>query len=152
MIPADVSSITEQYLELIDGTVPGLVRGFYLTGSIPLDDYVPGSSDIDGVVVVSEPVTDPEVVRAVHERLPGRPYFDVTYLTASALASPPDRGTCDGVAGGSGSRRRDHSLVRPRHSAPARTACYRQHCLQDGGWSARLGVVPVVLRALPACA
>jgi hypothetical protein len=45
------------------------------------------------VVVVSEPVTDPEIVRAVHEKLPKRPYFDVTYLTASALAAPPDRST-----------------------------------------------------------
>jgi hypothetical protein len=38
-------------------------------------------------------MSDPEVVRAVHEKLPSRPYFDVTYLTASALAVPPDRRT-----------------------------------------------------------
>ncbi|MEV0285028.1 nucleotidyltransferase domain-containing protein [Kribbella sp. NPDC050820] len=92
-VPAEVAAITSQYLELIDKTRPGLVRGFYLTGSIPLGDYSPGRSDIDGVVVVSEPVTDPEVVRAVHAKLPERPYFDVTYLTASALAAEPDRST-----------------------------------------------------------
>ncbi|MEU4602001.1 nucleotidyltransferase domain-containing protein [Kribbella sp. NPDC023972] len=89
----EFEAVTSQYLELIDDALPGLVSGFYLTGSIPLDDYHPGRSDIDGVVVVSEPVTDPEIVRAVHEKLPERPYFDVTYLTASALAAPPDRST-----------------------------------------------------------
>jgi hypothetical protein len=86
-------AVTSQYLELIDEAHPGLVVGFYLTGSIPLDDFHPGHSDIDGVVVVSSPVSDPSQVRSVHEKLPDRPYFDVTYLTASALAAPPDRST-----------------------------------------------------------
>ena len=90
-LPPEVDSITAQYLSLADEVLP--VTGFYLTGSIPLGDFRPGRSDIDGVVVVDEPLSDPEVVRAIHEKLPDRPYFDVTYLTASALAAPPDPGT-----------------------------------------------------------
>jgi hypothetical protein len=89
-LPTEVAAITSQYLSLVDSVLPGRVVGLYLTGSIPLGDYHPGRSDIDGVVVVSEPLSDPEVVRAVHSKLPARPYFDVTYLTASALAAPPD--------------------------------------------------------------
>jgi hypothetical protein len=92
-LPEEVAAITSQYLSLVDSVLPGRVVGLYLTGSIPLGDYHPGRSDIDGVVVVSERLADPEVVRAVHEKLPERPYFDVTYLTASALAAPPDRRT-----------------------------------------------------------
>jgi len=89
-LPGDVESITTQYLELIDKASPGQVAGLYLTGSIPLDDYRPGRSDIDGVVVLAGPLTDVGAVRDVHAQLPEKPAFDVTYLTAEDLASPPD--------------------------------------------------------------
>ena len=90
-LPAEVEAITSQYLSLTDEQLPGRVRGFYLTGSIPVGDLHPGRSDIDGVVV-DEPVTEDDV-RPIHEMLPERPYFDVTYLTAAALAAPPDHST-----------------------------------------------------------
>ncbi|TCO52205.1 nucleotidyltransferase-like protein [Kribbella antiqua] len=89
-LPDEVSPITSAYLAAVDSELPGLVVGLYLTGSIPLGDYRSGRSDIDGVVVVSSPVTDPAVVSPVHAKLPERPYFDVTYLTLAALAAPPD--------------------------------------------------------------
>jgi len=78
------------YLKLADEALPGEVRGLYLTGSIPLGDYHPGTSDIDGVVIVGSPITDASVVQDVHAALPEKPYFDVTYLTAEDLAAPPD--------------------------------------------------------------
>ncbi|MEU4290941.1 hypothetical protein AB0E63_22165 [Kribbella sp. NPDC026596] len=91
-LPAEVEAITSQYLALTDDVLPGRILGFYLTGSIPLGDFHAGRSDIDGVVVVDGPVTEADV-RPIHEKLPERPYFDVTYLTADALAVAPDRGT-----------------------------------------------------------
>ena len=101
-LPGDVESTTSQYLELIDKALPDQVVGLYLTGSIPLGDFRPGRSDIDGVVVVAEPLKDVEAARDVHAQLPEKPAFDVTYLTASDLASPPDASkpvvfTLDGV-------------------------------------------------------
>ena len=53
-------------------------------------------------MVVAEPLKDVEAVRDVHAQLPEKPAFDVTYLTASDLASPPDASkpvvfTLDGV-------------------------------------------------------
>lgn len=101
-LPPEVAATTTQYLELIDQALPGQVSGFYLTGSVPLGDFWPGRSDIDGVVVVSEPVVDVSAVRKVHEQLPSAPAFDVTYLTSAELAVAPDRGkpvvfTQDGV-------------------------------------------------------
>jgi hypothetical protein len=91
-LPAQVSSTTTRYLELIDQALPGQVTGLYLTGSIPLGDFRPGFSDIDGVVVVASPLTEAEVVavRGVNEQLPSAPAFDVTYLTAADLAVAPD--------------------------------------------------------------
>lgn len=91
-LPGEVLSVTSKYLAVVDELLPGRVHGFYLTGSIPLGDFRAGRSDIDGVVVVDTPVTEADV-RPIHAQLPERPYFDVTYLTASALAAPPDRGT-----------------------------------------------------------
>ena len=85
ILPAEVEAITSQYLALTDDLLPGRILGFYLTGSIPLGDFHPGRSDIDGVVVVDGPVDEADV-RPIHEKLPERPYFDVTYLTADALA------------------------------------------------------------------
>ncbi|MEV5963527.1 hypothetical protein AB0L70_17280 [Kribbella sp. NPDC051952] len=83
--------VSAKFLALADELLPGRVRGLYLTGSIPLDDFRPGRSDIDGVVVVDTPVTEDEV-RPLHANLPSRPYFDVTYLTAAELAVAPDPG------------------------------------------------------------
>jgi hypothetical protein len=101
-LPPAVESTTSRYLELIDQALPGQVIGFYLTGSVPLGDFQPGESDIDGVVVVAEPVKDIAVVQEVHAALPSKPAFDVTYLTLDDLALPPDRDkpvvfTLDGV-------------------------------------------------------
>ena len=90
ILPAEVEAITAQYLALTDNVLPGQILGLYLTGSVPLGDFHPGRSDIDGVVVVAEPMTE-AAVRPVHEKLPERPYFDVTYLTADELAVAPDR-------------------------------------------------------------
>ncbi|TDU87285.1 nucleotidyltransferase-like protein [Kribbella voronezhensis] len=90
ILPGDVESVTSQYLQLIDKALPDHVVGLYLTGSVPLGDFRPGRSDIDGVVVLAEPLKDVEAVREVHARLPAKPSFDVTYLTAAELASPPD--------------------------------------------------------------
>lgn len=100
-LPPEVAGTTTRYLELIDKALPGRVTGFYLTGSVPLGDYRPGRSDIDGVAVVSS-VVSAALVREVHEQLPSAPAFDVTYVTAADLAAAPDRGkpvvfTQDGV-------------------------------------------------------
>ncbi|MEV8379114.1 aminoglycoside adenylyltransferase domain-containing protein [Kribbella sp. NPDC056861] len=101
-VPPEVTALAAQYLELVDEALPGQVTGLYLTGSVPLGDFRPGHSDIDGVVVTASPLLDASAVRAVHEQLPTAPAFDVTYLTAADLAAPPDAAkavvfTLDGV-------------------------------------------------------
>ncbi|GAA0959468.1 hypothetical protein GCM10009554_73210 [Kribbella koreensis] len=92
VLPAEVSATTKLYLQLIDQALPGQVTGLYLTGSLPLGDYRRGLSDIDGVVIIASPLTEPEVaaVRGVHAQLPTSPAFDVTYLNTADLTAPPD--------------------------------------------------------------
>jgi hypothetical protein len=89
-LPEVVVEASSRFLALVDEALPGEVLGFHLTGSVPLGDFQPGSSDIDGTAVLAKPLTDPERVRGVFEAMPTSPSFDVTYLTFDELALPPD--------------------------------------------------------------
>lgn len=105
-LPVNVSNavarVIEDYLGDLDATVPGLVDGVYLTGSVALGDFHPAWSDIDFVTVVhTEPDEMQRVLIAdIHERLTLRhpePRFEGYYLRWSDLAAPPDRGTTLGL-------------------------------------------------------
>jgi Domain of unknown function (DUF4111)/Nucleotidyltransferase domain len=80
------------YLDIADRHAPGLVEGLYLQGSIALDDYQPGVSDIDFVAVTSRP-PDPRQLRHIHARLRRRhgrrPFFDGLYVTWDDLRADP---------------------------------------------------------------
>jgi Nucleotidyltransferase domain len=90
-LPEQVAATTALHLESLDAVAPGLVTGLYLTGSVALGDFHPHTSDIDGVVVTSSRVHGAELVRDVHARLPAKPAYDVCYVTAADLATPPRR-------------------------------------------------------------
>jgi len=82
------------YVRLVDDQLPERIRGLYLTGSLALDDYRPGLSDID-FVAVSDTALRPselEVLRRVHMEL-GRavpdPKLDGVYLNWADLAAAP---------------------------------------------------------------
>jgi hypothetical protein len=78
-LPPDVSATMSAYARLVDDRLPGRIRGLYLAGSLALDDYRPGRSDID-FVAVSDTALQPselETLRQVHAELnrtmpPGR--------------------------------------------------------------------------------
>ena len=42
----------QRYLRLADRLLPGMITGFYVTGSVALGAYRPGRSDIDFVAVL----------------------------------------------------------------------------------------------------
>jgi hypothetical protein len=87
--------IVDQYVAAVDAAAPGLLTGLYLTGSIALDDYQPGVSDVDAVATVSRSLTpaDLDALRRVHEVvLPDAPHVDVVYLTSAVFASQPSAG------------------------------------------------------------
>lgn len=74
------------------GSVP--LDGLYLVGSIALDDFQPGWSDIDFIAVTAEPLSSNalDVIETVHRTLarePG-PALDGFYLDRSRLGLPPD--------------------------------------------------------------
>jgi Domain of unknown function (DUF4111)/Nucleotidyltransferase domain len=73
-------------------TIGESVAGVILHGSLTLDDYVPGRSDVDLLVIVDDPLTDAqftaltEAVAALRPRAPGR--VDLRVVTRQVAASP----------------------------------------------------------------
>lgn len=93
-LPCEVSAAMSAYARLVDDKLPERIRGLYLVGSLALDDYRPGRSDIDFVAVSDTALKPSELgqLRWVHtqlrRRLPGPP-LDGVYLTWPALAAAP---------------------------------------------------------------
>jgi hypothetical protein len=93
-LPADVSAVTSQFLELIDASAPGLVQGLYLRGSLGFGEYFRESSDVDFTAVLSGWPDDSRLAAlaaahaAVIEAHP-RPHFDGFHLLPAQLAGPP---------------------------------------------------------------
>jgi hypothetical protein len=87
--------VLADYLRLTDELAPGVVEGVYLVGSLALDDFHAGVSDIDFVgVLAGDPEPDQvAALAAVHARVAAawpRPYLDGPYLTRADLAAGPD--------------------------------------------------------------
>jgi hypothetical protein len=90
--PAD--ALVSTYLELVDAEAPGLLAGLYLVGSLALDDFRPGHSDVDFVAVVADLIAPPMVpaLERVHGRLTAQfslSLFEGIYLTLDDLRRDP---------------------------------------------------------------
>ncbi|WP_051366715.1 nucleotidyltransferase domain-containing protein [Hamadaea tsunoensis] len=96
-LPKAVAGTLARYLSAVDASRPGLVEGLYVTGSVALDAYRPGRSDIDTVIVTSRPLGagDIEPVRAAHTG------FDGVYLDRETFDRfPADQPVVPFVVGG----------------------------------------------------
>ena len=67
-LPSEVSVTMSGYARLVDEKLPERIRGLYLTGSLALDDYRPGRSDID-FVAVSDTALEPSAPTRVRAAL-----------------------------------------------------------------------------------
>lgn len=82
------------YLRLADDRLPGRISGLYLVGSVALDDYGPGQSDVDFVAVTDTALTSSELeqLRRLHSdlwRAVRRPRLDGVYVTWRELQAEP---------------------------------------------------------------
>lgn len=106
-LPAEAGRSVNLFLEAADELAPGLIAGFYLVGSVALDDFHPSgaghgrlstASDIDFVAVTDRRL-EPEsrevsALAQAHARTVARfsrPHFDGAVLTWADLAAGPDR-------------------------------------------------------------
>lgn len=84
--PGIIQQIVGDFLDLVDGEIPGYVEGLYLVGSVALSDFRLHESDIDFVAVMAtQPdATTVETLSRVHAHVQSRyarPYFDGVYVT-----------------------------------------------------------------------
>lgn len=83
-----VRAVVDEYLRRVDDT---LVVGLYLTGSVALEHFHPGTSDVDFVALLGR-VPDAADLRGLHELhmlVAGNPSFDGIYLTADEIRRGP---------------------------------------------------------------
>jgi predicted nucleotidyltransferase len=68
MIPNPVKTIMQVYSKNLESQLPTTVQAVYLYGSIALDAYIEGSSDIDFVVIINRSLTymDIKILSQVH--------------------------------------------------------------------------------------
>ncbi|MDQ6715101.1 MAG: DUF4111 domain-containing protein [Actinomycetota bacterium] len=122
VLPANVSNVVarvvEDYLADLEASLPGLVDGVYLTGSVALADFHEAWSDVDFVTVLRERPTPAQQTRLadVHERMSARhrrPRLDGAYVTWADLAAPPQRDITLGLQAKEGVLRSGRSWVPP---------------------------------------
>ncbi|QPQ30585.1 aminoglycoside adenylyltransferase domain-containing protein [Lysinibacillus sp. JNUCC 51] len=70
-VPTQVRKVLNEYITLFQSKIPNTLEGFYLHGSIALDAYIDGSSDIDFIAVVNRSLTeeDVKVISNLHKEL-----------------------------------------------------------------------------------
>lgn len=91
--PNSVDSVVAAYGRRLGAEGMPVLRGLYLVGSVALDDFRPGASDIDFVAVLDREPTaqDCTALERVHAGLAeaGGAFFDGFYLTTEALCRVP---------------------------------------------------------------
>jgi len=99
-LPGPVTEVCGTWLREIDARAPGLVTGLHLRGGVAFGEFVPGTSDVDFVAVVSTGSTTEggstseldaleEAHEATHGAHPDVP-FDGIHLRAADLERDPD--------------------------------------------------------------
>jgi len=88
--------VVQNYLRAVDTELPWLVQGLYLVGSVALNDFRPGASDIDFVAVSATPPDERQLgtLERIHAGLADacpRPHFDGSYVTWDDLAADPNQ-------------------------------------------------------------
>lgn len=93
LLPPSVEGVVADFLRHLSDARLLVVRGVYLVGSLVLDDFRPGASDIDFVAVLDDEPSAEEcgVLDRIHAALAeaGGPCFDGFYLPVAALRQPP---------------------------------------------------------------
>lgn len=111
-IPQPAQQVLNEYIALVQATLPDLLTGVYVHGSLALNAYNPGLSDIDFISITSRRCTaaDIDSLRALHHTLVQRypqAQLEGCYLLAQDLgryedSMPPHPYVHDGIFQASG--------------------------------------------------
>lgn len=93
-IPGSVSAVVDRFFAHLADEQADFLEGLYIVGSVALDDYQFGRSDIDFVAVTRGTLRDADLaaLERVHAsmRSVDLPCFDGFYIEAARLAEPPN--------------------------------------------------------------
>lgn len=94
-IPEPIQPLLTSYVERIDQSLPDLITGFYLHGSLALDAFNLRLSDIDFIAVISRRMTaaDLETLTRIHAAIAEKyPQWQMqgSYLMSGDLGKPED--------------------------------------------------------------
>lgn len=97
-IPTSVRPILNDYIVIFNETFPNMLEGFYLHGSIALDAYCQGMSDIDFMAIVNRPFTEEElmVLTNIHLALHNQSktiVMDGSYIVREEIGKKPTAAT-----------------------------------------------------------
>jgi hypothetical protein len=111
-LPESVQPVLSDYIALVHEELPGLLTGVYLQGSLALNAFNPGLSDVDFISITSRrcAAADIDSLRAIHHQLIQRypsVQLEGCYLLAEDVgrfedAMPPHPFIHDGVLQASG--------------------------------------------------
>ncbi len=62
-LPMTVQNCLRDYQALLNESLPGMVQGIYVHGSIALDAYIPGKSDVDFLTILNRECTNKDLER-----------------------------------------------------------------------------------------
>jgi hypothetical protein len=84
-LPPSVQQVLNEYVAMVHESLPGLLAGLYLHGSLALDAFDPRLSDIDFISIASRRCSpmDIDSLRAIHETL--RQRYPQAHLEGSYL-------------------------------------------------------------------
>ncbi|KON87748.1 hypothetical protein AF332_13510 [Sporosarcina globispora] len=91
-LPIVVDDLLNEYIDLVNVYIPNQLTALYLHGSIALDAFVEGSSDIDFIAVTQSGLTELELKKAeeIHRIIADKnqfPEMDGVYLTQNDLGT-----------------------------------------------------------------
>jgi len=70
-LPKEVEVVVDHYLQVLNAKLPDLVESFYISGSIALNDYHPGKSDIDFVCLINRDLkfSEMKIIERIHKKI-----------------------------------------------------------------------------------
>jgi hypothetical protein len=103
LLPPALVELVGQFAREHRARVPNLLTGLIVTGSATLDDWHPGLSDVDLVMIIARPPTPAELttITELHAATSASTPIDGIYLTEAQLEDGPDEiATAPQVVGG----------------------------------------------------
>jgi len=94
-LPKDVEVVVNHYLKAFNEKLPDLVESFYIGGSIALDDYHAGKSDVDFVCLINRDleISEMKIIEEIHNKISAmhpKKVLDGSYVTQKQLGKLDD--------------------------------------------------------------